>query len=696
MKKYELKNMDCASCAAKIENGVSKLEEVEFVSVNFANSSIQIKTTDLEKVKQKISQLEPGVEIVDEQSIKKIKKNSNKLKKELIKIIFIATILVIGIIFLDSLHNTPYHFAEYLVFISIYLVSGWQVLKNAAKNIISGQLFNEHFLMSIATIGAIIIHEMPEAVAVMVFYNIGEFLENLAVNKSRRSIKNLLEIRPDYANVLINGEVIKHDPDDVKIGQRILVKPGEKIPLDGEVIEGVSFLDTSALTGEPVPRKVVERQQVLAGMINKNGTLIVRVSKLFGESSIAKILNLVENASSRKAKTEKFITKFAKYYTPAVVFGSILVAILPPLFIPGEDFSTWIYRALIMLVVSCPCALVISVPLGYFGGIGSASRKGILIKGSDFLDALTEVKQVVFDKTGTLTKGVFNVTEVVSKNGFTSEEILEYAAYCEANSTHPIAQSILDEFKGGINQNKIKHVNELAGQGVEARIDGKVVIAGNDSLLHKMEIDHDNCHIDGTVVHVAVDRKYAGYIVIADQLKDDAVESIKKLKNIGVKKTFMLTGDNATVANSIAQKLNINKVYSELLPEEKVEHIEKIISESPRGDKTAFVGDGINDAPVLARADIGIAMGALGSDAAVETADIVLMNDKLSGVPSAIIIAKKTRGIIWQNIFFALGIKLMFIILAAFGIATMWEAVFGDMGVALIAIVNSARVLKSE
>ncbi|GBD86842.1 zinc-transporting ATPase [bacterium BMS3Abin03] len=694
MEKYKLKNMDCASCAAKIENGVAKLEEVKFVSVNFANSSITIDTDDFQKVKKKINELEPEVEIVDQESEQEETDEEFIIKKELLKIGSIIALLIAGIIFKDSLHDTPYSFAEYIVFISIYLMSGWGVLKGAGKNIIRGQVFNEQFLMSVATLGAFAIHEMPEAVAVMVFFNVGEFFQDLAVHRSRRSIKKLLEIRPDSANLIIDGTVKQASPEDVNIGQKILIKPGEKIPLDGEVIEGKSMVDTSALTGESVPRSVKEGKPVMAGMINKSGTLTVKVTKLFGESSISKILDLVENATSKKAKTEKFITKFARYYTPAVVFGAILVAVLPPLLIEGEIFSVWIYRALIMLVVSCPCALVISIPLGYFGGIGGASRKGILIKGSNYLDTLTEVKKVVFDKTGTLTKGEFKVSEIIPKNGFTKNEVLEFAAYAESNSNHPIAQSILEAYNKNIEQKKIGSVTEISGHGIEAKIEGKIIIAGNDKLLHEKNIAHDKCNIDGTVVHIAVNNKYGGYIVISDSIKKDAASAIEELKKLGVKKTIMLTGDNSFAAESIAGKLNVDEVYSELLPEDKVKYIEKFIAESGKKEKVAFVGDGINDAPVLARADVGIAMGALGSDAAVETADVVLMNDTPSSVPMAIRIAKKTRGIVWQNIFFALGVKLLFIVLAAFGIATMWEAVFGDIGVALIAILNATRVLK--
>jgi len=618
------------------------------------------------------------------------------IKKELLKIFSIISFLVIGIIYKDSLHNTPYNVAEYIVFVTIYLLSGWGVLKAAGMNIVKGQVFNEQFLMSVATLGAFAIHEMPEAVAVMVFYNVGEFFQDLALSRSRRSIKSLLEIRPDTANLLTNGKIKEVSPEEVFVGDKILVKPGEKIPLDGIVIEGNSMLDTSALTGESVPRSVKAGESVMAGMINKSGTLTVKVTKLFGESSITKILDLVENATTKKAKTEKFITKFARYYTPVVVFGASLVAVLPPLLVDGQLFSVWIYRALIMLVVSCPCALVISIPLGYFGGIGGASRKGILVKGSNYLDALTSVKTVVFDKTGTLTKGEFKVTEIISRNGFEETEVLKFAAYAEVNSNHPIAQSILEAFNEAVDQTMISKVTEIGGQGIKAEVEDKIVIAGNDKLLHAENIKHDECNVEGTVVHIAVDLKYAGYIVISDALKEDAAFAIEELRKLGVKRTVMLTGDNTFAAQTIARKLNIDEVYAELLPEDKVIYIEKIISESDKNDKVAFIGDGINDAPVLARADVGIAMGALGSDAAVETADVVLMNDTLSSVPTAIKIAKKTRGIVWENILFAFCVKLLFIVLAALGIATMWEAVFGDMGVALIAILNATRVLKTE
>jgi len=699
MKKYQLKNIDCASCAAKIEDGLSKMPDVKFVSVNFANSTLQIDAPNIEEVKQKIKEIEPEVEVVEPTDdltppTKRfaIKDELAENKNELIKIFVALLLLSVGLIFEDELHNTPYHIAEYLVFISAYLISGWGVLKGAARSIAKGKVFNELFLMSIATLGAIAIDEMAEAVAVMLFYVVGELFQDIAVNRSRKSVKALLEIRPDYANVKINGEIKRVSPTEVHPGQIIVVKPGEKISLDGNIIEGNSFVDTSALTGESVPRAVKESETVLAGMINKSGLLTIKVTKEFGESSISKILELVENASSKKAETEKFITTFARYYTPVVVFGALLLAVIPPLLFTGQTFTDWIYRALVVLVISCPCALVISIPLGYFGGIGGASRRGILVKGSNFLDALTKIKTVVFDKTGTLTKGEFKVAQIVSANGYKEEDILRYAAYAEANSSHPIAKSILEAYNNKIQQNEISELKEISGHGIQAKVNGDDILIGNDKLLHQENIEHDKCDITGTVVHVTVNKKYAGYIVISDSLKDGAVEAINELNKLKVK-TVMLTGDNKSAAEVYAKKLGINEFYYDLLPENKVEHIEMLI-DSAKDGKVAFVGDGINDAPVLARADVGIAMGALGSDAAVETADVVLMTDSPMKVVDAMEIAKRTRRIVWQNIGFAMGIKLFFILLGAFGIATMWEAVFGDMGVAIIAILNAMRVMK--
>ncbi|MBL1201363.1 MAG: cadmium-translocating P-type ATPase [Nostoc sp. GBBB01] len=616
------------------------------------------------------------------------------LKNEIFPLVMILSLYAPGVIFENQLHNTPYSIGEYLVFIPAYLLSGWSVLKTAGRNILRGRIFDETFLMTVATLGAIAIHKLPEAVGVMLFYKIGELFQDIAVSRSRNSIKALLEIRPDYANIQTEQGLKKVSPDTVKIGDIIVVKPGEKIPLDGEILQGNSQIDTSALTGESVPRSVKPGEIVLAGTINKIGVLTIQVTKLFDESSIAKILDLVQNAKSKKAATEKFITKFARYYTPIVVFASLGVALLPPLFISGATSSEWIYRALILLVISCPCGLVISIPLGYFGGIGGAAKRGILVKGSTFLDSLNAVKTVVFDKTGTLTKGVFQVTKIVPQNGFFEEELLELAAKIESHSNHPIAQSIRNAYGNNIDASDVKDYEEIAGCGIRAKVANKVVMAGSDRLLHQEAIAHDNCLVEGTVIHLAVDNIYAGYIVIADQLKEDAREAIQTLKKMGVEKTVMLTGDNHAIASRIAQEIGIDIYEAELLPEEKVNAIEKLLSTTEKHAKVAFVGDGINDAPVIARADIGMAMGGLGSDAAIETADIVIITDAPSKVAQAIQIARKTRKIVWQNIGFALAIKGVFIGLGIFGIATMWEAVFADVGVALLAIFNATRVMK--
>ncbi len=694
MKKYKLKNLDCASCASKIEDSLAKLDEVRFVTVNFATSSMTIDADDFERVKGRIAEVEPEVEIEDagapeaEASKSLFAENKPAIIKASIAILLLAA----GTVFEEWLHDTPFHIGEYLVFVTAYLIAGWNVILMAGRNIIKGRVFSEHFLMTVATLGAFAIDQMPEAVAVMLFYIVGELFQDIAVNRSRRSIRSLLEIKPDYANLKSNGETRKVSPEDVQVGDIIVVKAGEKIPLDGVVTVGSSFVDTSALTGESVPRNVEVNDKVLAGMINQSGLITVKVNRPFGESSISKILEMVENATSKKAETEKFITTFAKYYTPVVVFGSLLLAVLPPLFIDGATFSEWIYRALVVLVISCPCALVISIPLGYFGGIGGASRRGILVKGSNFLDALTQVRTVVFDKTGTLTKGEFKVSNVSPSHGFGETEILEYAAYAEYNSNHPIAKSLIESFDQKFDNSRIGKVEEISGYGVRAFIDNREVFVGNDKLLHKQNIEHDTCDVEGTVAHVVIDQKHAGYIVIADNLKDDAISAVEQLNKKGIR-TVMLTGDNEHAARAIATKLSIKQFYAGLLPEDKVKHIEDMLNKS---GKVAFVGDGINDAPVLARSDVGIAMGALGSDAAIETADVVLMTDSPSKVSEAIDVAKRTRTIVWQNIIFALGVKSVFIILGIFGIATMWEAVFGDMGVALIAILNATRVLKGK
>ncbi len=702
MEKYKIINIDCPNCAAKIETNLNKLKEVKYASIDFSNQTLFLDTSNIEKVKKTIQETEPGVEIQKENEnfvqVNFDEEERSKIKKELILISAVAVIFVLGIIFQNQIESSLNPFLKYLVFIPLYLIAGKTVLTGAFKKIIKGNFFDEHFLMTVATLGAIAIGEIAEAVGVMIFYQIGEFLQQLSVKKARRSIKTLLEIKPDFANLILKNETIKVDPKEVKISDEILVKPGEKIPLDGIILEGNSFIDNSALTGESVPKSVSKNDEVLAGSINLNGLLKIKVTKLFENSSVARILELTENATAKKAETEKFITKFSRYYTPVVVFSAILIATIPPLFL-NQNFDDWLYRALVILVISCPCALVISIPLGYFGGIGGASKKGILIKGSNFLDALTKVKTVVFDKTGTLTKGVFKVTEVIPANGFSKNQILKIAAEAESKSNHPVAKSISEEYKNifgnEIPESATEFYNEIPGHGIKARINGNEIILGNDKLLHLVNIEHENCNFDGTVIHLAVNQKFAGTIKISDEIKEESVHAIQYLKNLNVEKIIMLTGDNFESAKEISEKLNLDEFYSELLPEQKVEILEKLISEKKEKDeKIAFAGDGINDAPVIARADIGFAMGALGNDTAIETADVVLMTGNPAKIGTAIQIAHKTRKIVWQNIFFALGVKLFFIALGAIGIASMWEAVFADMGVALLAILNSLRVMR--
>ncbi|MGP1381992.1 MAG: heavy metal translocating P-type ATPase [Thainema sp.] len=622
-------------------------------------------------------------------------RNAFDLRQELTPIAIAAVLFLIGLIFNQALHNTPFAIAEYAVLIPAYLISGWSVLTTAGRNILRGRIFDENFLMTIATLGAIAIHEIPEAVAVMLFFQVGELFQGYSVMRSRRSIKALLEVRPDTANLRVQDDVRVVSPESVKVGDTILVRPGEKVPLDGEILEGKSLVDTSALTGESVPRTVATGDTVLAGMINQSGVLTVQVTKPFSESSISRILELVENASSKKADTEKFITRFARYYTPVVVFLSLAVAILPPLFLTGATPAEWTYRALVLLVISCPCGLVISIPLGYFGGVGGAAKRGILVKGSTFLDALTQVKMVVFDKTGTLTQGSFRVTDVITHNGLSQHQLLELAAQAESQSNHPVAQSIRQAYGQVIDPAAVQDYEEISGHGIRARVNGRAVLAGNDKLLHREAIPHDVCVVDGTVAHLAVDGQYSGRIIIADKLKEDAVEAIRALHAQGIQ-TAMLTGDSQSVADRIAQKLGLDQYRAELLPEDKVEVLEEWLHRvhQTKG-KVAFVGDGINDAPVIARADVGLAMGGLGSDAAIETADVVIMTDAPSKVAEAIQIAHKTLRVVWQNIIFAMAIKGIFIALGAIGFASLWEAVFADVGVALLAILNASRIIRN-
>ncbi|MDP2718821.1 MAG: heavy metal translocating P-type ATPase [Dehalococcoidia bacterium] len=616
------------------------------------------------------------------------------LRKELLFIIPTALLLAAGIMFSRLLQETSYSWVEFPIFLAAYLLSGWNVLLKAYRNLSRGLVFDENFLMSVATVGALLIRQFPEAVAVMLFFKVGELLQELSVNRSRRSIKSLLDIRPDYANLKKDGELVKVPPDEVAIDNLIVVKPGERVPLDGIVLEGTSSMDTSALTGEAVPRRISPGENILAGMIARTGTLTIRVTKNFHDSSVSRIFQLMEDAADRKSQPEAFITTFARYYTPAVVLTALLVAIVPPLLITGASFSEWTYRALVLLVISCPCALVISIPLGYFGGIGSASKKGILVKGAAYLDALTKVKTVVFDKTGTLTEGSFQVTEIVPANGFTRDGILKLAAIIETQSNHPIAQSVIEAYGRPPDPSAVKDFLEITGQGIKANIDGVPVVAGNDALLHDEGISHGVCNAGGTAVHLAYDSRYAGYIIISDSVKDDALEAVRALKRHGVKNVIMLTGDMEAAAAPVAAKLGVDSYISGLLPEDKVKAVRELQNRAVKGDKLAFVGDGINDAPVIALADVGVAMGGLGSDAAIEAADIVIMSDAPSKLAVAIEIARGTRRIVWQNIVLALSIKGIFIALGTLGIATMWEAVFADMGVALLAILNSTRSMR--
>lgn len=579
------------------------------------------------------------------------------------------------------------------IFILSYIIVGYEILRKAVRNIVRGKVFDENFLMSVATLGAFGIGEFPEAVAVMLFYQIGELFQSYAVDKSRKSIANLMDIRPDYANVYRDGKEEKVDPDNVKIGEIIIVKPGEKVALDGIVVEGNTTLDTKALTGETIPREAKEADEVLSGSININGVIKIKVTKEYGESTVSKILNLVENASSKKSKSENFITKFAKYYTPIVVIIAVVLAVFPPLLIKGEMFSDWLYRALSFLVVSCPCALVISIPLSFFGGIGGASKIGVLVKGSNYLEALSKVETVVFDKTGTLTKGVFEVQKIEAV-GISEAELLKLSAYSEYYSNHPISKSIKTAFKEEIDEKQIIETEELSGRGIYAQIGEKEVLVGNEKLMKEKGINFSECTEVGTILYVSVDDKYAGYILIADSVKEDSANTIKQLKKNGIKKTVMLTGDRKNVGESVATKLGLDKVYAELLPDGKVEKVEELLKEKTAKGKLAFVGDGINDAPVLAISDIGIAMGGLGSDAAIEAADIVLMTDEPSKIVSSIKLSKKTMRIVKENIIFAIFIKVTVLVLTAFGLSTMWEAVFADVGVSIIAILNALRMLK--
>lgn len=695
-----LEGLDCANCAMKIENSVKGMEGITTCSVNFVNKTLTLEAVQddasdiVSAVKKKVKTIEPHITPLEKGSKHDHDHDhdhnhgSKNTKTIVIRLILGTLLAAIG------MFSPLSELTELGIFIIAYIIIGGDIVLRAGRNIVRGQVFDENFLMAIATIGAFAIRQYPEGVAVMLFYQVGELFQTIAVNRSRKSISALMDIRPDSANVKRNGNIITVSPEEVKIGDIIIVKPGEKVPLDGKIIEGTSMVDTSALTGESVPREVEAGSDILSGFINKNGVLTIEVTKEFGESTVSKILDLVQNASSRKAPTENFITKFARYYTPVVVIVAVVLAFIPPLIFNGATFSDWIYRALVFLVISCPCALVISIPLGFFGGIGAASKSGILVKGSNYLEALNDVKYIVFDKTGTLTKGVFEVTSIHPKK-MTEDELLEYAAFVEVHSNHPIALSIKKAYGKEINEESIQNYNEISGHGIQVTVAGKKIAAGNAKLMNKEKISFEQPDVIGTLVHVAVDGTYAGYIVISDQVKEDSALAIRLLKELGIKKTVMLTGDAKNVGDAVGKGLGLDEVHAELLPHHKVEEIEKLDAGKAANEKIIFVGDGINDTPVLARADVGMAMGGLGSDAAIEAADIVIMTDEPSKIPTAIQIAKRTRRIVWQNILFALGVKAIFLILGAFGIATMWEAVFSDVGVTLLAVLNAMRVLKT-
>ncbi|MCV2516488.1 cadmium-translocating P-type ATPase [Bacillus subtilis] len=691
---YVLDGLDCSNCARKIENGVKGIKGIDGCAVNFAASTLTVSADGKEeqwvtnKVEKKVKSIDPHV-TVRQKHIKKSADDGyrNRMVNMLIRM---AAAVILG----AAAYLVQSGTIEFFLFLGAYLIIGGDIIIRAVKNIIRGQVFDEHFLMALATIGAFLIQQYPEGVAVMLFYQIGELFQGAAVSRSRKSISALMDIRPDYANLKTKNGIEQVSPEDVQTGDIIVVNPGESIPLDGKVVQGSAMVDTSALTGESVPRKAAEGQDVMSGFINQNGVLHIEVTKGYQESAVSKILDLVQNASSRKARTENFITKFAKYYTPAVVIIAVLLAFVPPLVLSGAALSDWVYRALIFLVISCPCALVVSIPLGFFGGIGAASKAGVLVKGSNYLEALNQVKYAVFDKTGTLTKGSFEVTEIKPAEGFTKDRLLQAAAYAELHSQHPIAESVRKAYGKMLSSDEIESYEEIPGHGIFAKVNGTEILAGNKKLMEREQIEDVPDENAGTIVHVAVDQHYAGAIIIADEIKEDAAQAVADLKSLGIKQTAMLTGDSKQTGEAVGKQLGIGEVYAELLPQDKVSQVEALVAKLSPNEKLIFVGDGINDTPVLARADIGIAMGGLGSDAAVEAADIVLMTDQPSKIAEAIRIAKRTRRIVWQNIGFALGVKAIFLILGAFGIATMWEAVFSDVGVTLLAVANAMRVMR--
>lgn len=729
--KLTLSGLDCANCANKIEDRVNRLELVEEANLNFSTSQLTVlikesalKTDVITEIKHIVKQLEPHVVVEERVSTQVIHKSSccggscsshteshhgqaghshehshktldNESSSKVFSFIKENAWLLLGVIIFLAIHAfKPVEILEVVLYGVSYLLIGGKVLLTALRNITRGEIFDENFLMMVATVGAFAIGEYPEAIAVMLFYEIGELFQSYAVNRSRKSISSLLDIRADHANLVTESGTKEVAPEAVSIGDLIVIKPGERVPLDGEIIEGECYLDTSALTGESIPRLVSVGEEILAGCINTNALVKVRVTKVAGESTVARILELVENASSKKAQTEKFITKFARVYTPIVVLLAVLIAIIPPVVFQA-NFSTWLYRALSFLVVSCPCALVVSIPLGFFAGLGGASKQGVLVKGGNYLEALNHVETVVFDKTGTLTKGVFKVSQIKPVN-MNEAEFIELAAYAESQSTHPIAKSIVDAYTQVIDTTVLSQYEEIAGHGVKVFVGDKQILIGNAKLMQRANLDVAEVDAIGTIIHMVVNQQYVGHMVIADEIKENSKAAIAKLKQSGVSKVVMLTGDHEGVAKKVAAELGVDEVYAGLLPHQKVEHVEEILEHKTKDKNVVFVGDGMNDAPVLARADIGVAMGGIGSDAAIEAADVVLMEDDPMALVKAINKAKQTSTILYQNIIFALGIKILVMILVACGLATMWAAVFADVGVTILAVMNSTRALKSK
>lgn len=696
-REFIIKGLHCANCAAKIERGIQNILGIHSASIDFVGKRLVLEyqnSADGERIIDEtidiINRIEQGVEIVEKKLAHKEEvEEKSTIKLEISKLIGALAIYVAAIMFKSS------EIVRLSLFVAAYLLAGWEVISSALGNLFKGQLFDENFLMTIATIGAFAIGEYPEAVAVMIFFNIGEIFQDMAVDRSRRSIKALMNIRPDHANLVLGNTIEEVSPEDVRVGDIILVKPGERVPLDGTIVKGEASLDTAALTGESIPRIVKPGDEVLSGFIVKDKIITLRVDKEYSQSTIAKILDLVENAALKKAPTENFITKFAKVYTPIVVFTALGIAFIPTLIYGFDTFSQWLYRALIFLVVSCPCALVVSIPLSFFGGIGGASRKGILVKGANYLEALNNIHTVVFDKTGTLTEGVFKVNEIINEGDYDAEAVLEYAATAESFSDHPIALSIKEAYGKDINAAMIKYHEDMTGKGIRVKTESGEILVGNEKLMEAEGIAYKRVEASDTIVHVAIEGKYAGYILISDKIKKDSADTVEALKEAGIKKVVMLTGDNKTTAIRVKEELNLDEAYYELLPHEKVEILEKIKNEKREKGNVVFVGDGINDAPVLTMADIGIAMGGLGSDAAIEASDIVLMTDEPSKLVEGIKIAAFTRKVVWQNILFSLGVKLIVLIMGALGFANMWEAVFADVGVALIAVLNAMRVIRN-